>query len=274
MDKIVENTLTAGVIGLGAMGYQMARHMRTKGFPVTGYDVSAEANAKSAENGVTIKTDIPSVGRHSDIVFVIVQTDKQVVDVIRSGGLLESLKPSSVICIASSVAPETCRDIDAEAAIRGVGVLDTPLILGQEAANNGTLTIFVGGEQRWLDKARPVLAAFGRHIVRIGSSGAGQIAKTANNMLLWSCICANFEALSLAKNLGVDIPTLISALQYSSGANNSLSRWGQSTGKWAEKDMDVALELAQSVKLPLPLNGLVDQLMKTMDRDRMRSLLA
>ena len=92
-------------------------------------------------------------------------------------------------------------------------------------------------------------------------------------MLLWSCICANFEALSLAKSLGVDIPVLIAALEHSSGANNSLSRWGQSTGKWAEKDMDVALDLAQSVHLPLPLNGLVDQLMKTMNRDRMRSLL-
>jgi 3-hydroxyisobutyrate dehydrogenase-like beta-hydroxyacid dehydrogenase len=69
------------------------------------------------------------------------------------------------------------------------------------------------------------------------------------------------------------VPTLIKALEHSSGANNSLSRWGQSTGKWAEKDMDVALDLAQGAKVPLPLNGLVDQLMKTMNRDRMRSLL-
>ncbi|MDK1483088.1 hypothetical protein, partial [Sinorhizobium sp. 6-117] len=71
-----------------------------------------------------------------------------------------------------------------------------------------------------------------------------------------------------------DVPTLVSALMHSSGANWSLSRWGKSTGKWAEKDMDVALDLAQSVKLPLPLNGLVDQLMKSMNKERMQSLLS
>jgi 3-hydroxyisobutyrate dehydrogenase-like beta-hydroxyacid dehydrogenase len=274
MTNPITQTLTTGVIGLGAMGHQMARHMRTNGYAVTGYDISAEAAAKSAETGVTIVSNVAEVGRSSDVVFVIVQTDKQVEDVIYSGGLLDALKPGSVICIASSVDPGTCRSIAEEAAKKGVDVLDTPLILGQEAANNGTLTIFVGGDEAVVGKVRPVLQTFGEHITRIGTIGHGQVAKTANNMLLWACICANFEALSLAKELGVDVPTLIKALEHSSGANNSLSRWGQSTGKWAEKDMDVALDLAQGAKVPMPLNGLVDQLMKTMNRDRMRSLLA
>jgi len=263
------------VIGLGAMGFQMAKHMRAKGFAVVGYDISTEVNARAAEMGVRIATDVADVGRQADVIFVIVQTDRQVEQVIEGeGGLLAVMKPGTVICIASSVAPETCKRIAATADAGGIGVLDTPLILGQEAANSGTLTIFVGGEAQWLERARPLLEAFGRRILLIGGSGAGQVAKTVNNMLLWSCICANFEALSLGKRLGVDIPTLIAALEFSSGANNSLSRWGQSTGKWAEKDMDVALDLAQQVRLPVPLNSLVDQLMKTMDRERMRSLLA
>lgn len=274
MNANAGQTVRGGVIGLGAMGYPMAKHMREKGFAVAGYDVSAEANARCAALGVAIGSGIAEVARQSDVVFVIVQTDAQVHEVIEGeGGLLSALAPDSVICIASSVAPETCKRIEAEAEKKGVGVLDTPLILGQKAADEGRLTIFVGGQERWLEKARPLISAFGRNICHIGPSGAGQVAKTANNMLLWACICANYEALSLAKRLGVDIPTLIAALEHSSGANNSLSRWGQSTGKWAEKDMDVALELAQEAKLPLPLNGLVDQLIKTIDREKMRSLL-
>ncbi|MCA1404621.1 NAD(P)-dependent oxidoreductase [Ensifer sp. IC3342] len=274
MDGIVNTKPTAGVIGLGAMGYQMARHLKEKGFTVAGYDVSAEATAKSQAIGIPTKADIAEVGSGAEVVVVMVQADKQVVDVIGEGGLLASLASGSVICIASSIAPDTCRQLEREAAEKGVGVLDTPVVLGQEAADNGTLTVFVGGEAKWLEKARPVLSAFGSNILHIGPSGTGQIAKTANNMLLWACICANFEALSLAKQLGADVPTLVSALMHSSGANWSLSRWGKSTGKWAEKDMDVALDLAQSVKLPLPLNGLVDQLMKSMNRERMQSLLS
>src|SRR5207248_7321857 len=131
----------------------------------------------------------------------------------------------------------------------GVGVLDTPVVLGQEAANNGTLTIYVGGADEAFAKAQPVLAAFGARVLHLGPVGSGQIAKTINNMLLWACMAANFEALTLAKELGADVPRLIAALGHGSGANWSLSRWGKSTGKWSEKDMDVALELAQDAKV-------------------------
>ena len=102
----------------------------------------------------------------------------------------------------------------------------------------------------------------------------GQIAKTINNMLLWACMAANFEALTLAKALGADVPRLIEALGQGIGANWSLSRWGKGTGKWAEKDMDVALDLAQHVKVPVPLGALVDQLMKPINQDKMKALLS
>ena len=80
--------------------------------------------------------------------------------------------------------------------------------------------------------------------------------------------------LTLAKGLGVDVPKLVDALGHGSGANWSLSRWGPGTGKWAEKDMDVALDIAQAAKIPMPLSGLVDQLTKTINQERMRSLLS
>jgi 3-hydroxyisobutyrate dehydrogenase len=109
--------------------------------------------------------------------------------------------------------------------------------------------------------------------MHVGGAGMGQLTKTINNMLLWACMSANYEALKFAKAMGADVPKMIAALEHSSGANWSLSRWGRSTGKWAEKDMDVALDLAQDAKIAVPLAALVDQLMKGMNQEKMRALL-
>ena len=265
MDQITRT----GVIGLGAMGLQMARHMAAKGFDVVGHDI--DAGAMQRANTHQLRTaGANEVARHAEVVIVMVATDQQVRQVVHA--LLEQLASGAVICIASSVAPDTCRELAALAATRDIGVLDTPMVLGQEAANNGTATIYVGGETRWFHRAEPALAAFGAKVLHLGDVGSGQIAKTINNMLLWACMVANFEALTLAKQLGADLPKLIAALGHGSGANWSLSRWGKSTGKWAEKDMDVALDLAQSARVPAPLAGLVDQLMKGINQERMKAL--
>jgi 3-hydroxyisobutyrate dehydrogenase-like beta-hydroxyacid dehydrogenase len=268
------NVKRTGLIGLGAMGLQMARHLVAKGFDVAGFDVNVDAMRRAVDEGVNSCLSPAQVGEHTEVVIVMVATDQQVEDVIGQSGLLDRLGQGGVICIASSCAPETCRRMEALAAAKGIGVLDCPVVLGQEAANNGTVTSYVGGEERWLIRARPVLAAFSRHVLHLGPVGTGQIAKTINNMLLWACMAANFESLTLAKELGADIPRLIEALAHGSGANWSLSRWGKSTGKWAEKDMDVALELAQHAKVPVPLGALVDQLMKPINQDKMKALLS
>ncbi len=260
-----------GVIGLGAMGLQMARHMAAKGFDVLGHDISAEAMQRAQAHQLRT-ADAAAVARHAEVAIVMVATDEQVESV--TDDLIATLAPGAVICIASSVAPETCRDLAARAASRGIGVLDTPVVLGQQAADEGRLTIYVGGEARHLERARPALASFGAQVLHLGPVGTGQIAKTINNMLLWACMVANFEALTLAKQLCADVPRLVAALGHGSGANWSLSRWGKSTGKWAEKDMDVALELAQAAKIPAPLGALVDQLVKSINQERMKALLA
>ena len=263
----------AGVIGLGAMGVQMARHMVGKGFAVAGYDVDVDAMRRAGGHGIVTCLSAAQVGDHAEVVVVMVANDRQVEDVIARSGLLDHLARGAVVAIASSCAPETCRRMATIAAARDIGVVDCPVVLGQEAANNGVVTSYVGGEQRWFERARPVLAAYSAQVLHLGEVGAGQIAKTVNNMLLWACMAANFEALTLAKRLGADIPRLTAALGHGSGANWSLSRWGKSTGKWAAKDMDVALRLAQEAKVPTPLGALVDQLMRAIDQDRMKALL-
>lgn len=270
---MAEAVIRVGVIGLGAMGYQMARHMVAKGFTVTGYDISPEANEKAAGVGVTISDTPEGVANAASVVIVMVATGAQIENAILHSGLLDRLESGAVVCIASSCSMEMCQDIEAKCAALGIGLLDTPVVLGQEAANNGTLTAFVGGTRASFEKAAPVLRAFSGQVMHVGDSGTGQLTKTINNMLLWACMSANYEVLSFAKKVGADVPKLITALEQSSGANWSLSRWGRSTGKWAEKDMDVALDLAQAVQHPVPLSGLVDQLMKGMNQEKMKALL-
>lgn len=266
--------IRVGVIGLGAMGLQMARHLANKGFAVVGTDINQDAMRRAEEHGVRPCPSAAEVGANADVVVLMVATDYQVNDIMKVSGLLDRLPAGSVVCISSSVSPETCRELATLAAPRNIGVIDTPVVLGQEAANNGTLTIYVGGEERWVTRAVPVLEAFGRKVIYVGALGNGQIAKTMNNLLLWACMCANFEVLTLAKTLGADVPKLVEALSHGSGANWSLSRWGSSTGKWAQKDMDVALDIAQDAKVPMPLAGLVDQLVKSINQNKMKALIS
>ncbi|HYM18565.1 MAG TPA: NAD(P)-binding domain-containing protein, partial [Micropepsaceae bacterium] len=122
----IKNT---GVIGLGAMGYQMARHMVNKGFAVAGYDVSPEAAAHAKAAGVRTVASAADVGTEAEVVVVMVATDAQVEDVVVRSGLLEKLKPGAVICISSSTSPETARELEAICAKRGIGLLDTPVVL-------------------------------------------------------------------------------------------------------------------------------------------------
>src|SRR5262249_41505346 len=207
------NTVTrAGVIGLGAMGMQMARHMARKGFPVAGFDIDLDAMRRAVGHGVKTCLAAAQVGEHADVVVVMVATDEQVEEVIAQSGLLDRLASGAVICIASSCAPETCRRMEAIAAAKDIGVVDCPVVLGQEAANNGTVTAYVGGEDRWVARARPVLAAFSAEGLHLGPVGSGQIAKTINNMLLWACMAANFEALTLAKGVRPHLPPLLHPL--------------------------------------------------------------
>ena len=146
-------------------------------------------------------------------------------------GLLDRLKKGSVICVSASTSPETAREMEAICNKRGIGLLDTPVVLGQEAADNGTLTVFCGGKADAFEKAKPALSAFGAKVMHVGPAGMGQLTKTANNMLLWACMAANYEVLSFAKKMGADIPKLVEALQFSSGANWSLETLGPQHGQ-------------------------------------------
>src|ERR1700757_3951848 len=135
----------AAMIGLGAMGLQMAWHMVKKGFEVAGYDISPDAANRAKSHGVRICGSTVEAGKEAEVVFVMVANDEQIHDVVERSGLLDVLPRGSVIAIASSCSPQTCRELAKLAVPKSIGVIDVPLVLGQEAMDNGQVVAYVGG---------------------------------------------------------------------------------------------------------------------------------
>ena len=146
-------------------------------------------------------------------------------------------------------------------------------VFGASGAREGTLLSLCGGDAADVERARPVLMAYSRDVEHVGPLGAGQLAKTCNNLLHWIHCVANFEALAIAKRYGVDAQRMREVLLKCPGDNGTLRRWDTTRFTWQEKDMDFVDELAQNGGLVLPLSSQVDQLIKTMSAADVAALL-
>ncbi len=264
--------MRAAVIGVGAMGRAMAGHMVKAGHEVFTNDVDEAALAASAETGATPVSDLAALAPKAELFVVVVVSDDQSRTVTRA--LLDAgAAPGSVIAIAATNHPDTMRELGAECAAKGVGFIDAPVVYGLQGAINGELGSLCGGAAEHVEKARPGLDAYSRFVEHVGPLGAGQLAKTCNNMLHWAACVANYEVLLLAKRYGVDAQHMREVLLKCPGKNLTLERWDGTKFTWHEKDMDVALDLAQHARAPLPLFGQVDQLVKTLGPDMVKALL-
>jgi 3-hydroxyisobutyrate dehydrogenase-like beta-hydroxyacid dehydrogenase len=161
-------------------------------------------------------------------------------------------------------------ELAAEGVKRGVHVVDAPVCRGGKAADEGTLLSFVGGEAAVVERLKPVLAAYSTDIVHTGAVGTAQVAKAANNMIMWSCLIANHEALALAQRYGMDVERLRAALQLSSADNYVLRNWGMNTMAWAEDDMEIVQQMAAEHGLALPQAGLNRELCRALKPRRFK----
>src|SRR4029079_15261901 len=123
---------------------------------------------------------------------------------------------------------------------------------------------FVGGEAAVVEQLRPVLAAYSTDIVHTGPVGTAQVAKAANNMIMWSCLIANHEALALARRFGMDPERLREALLISSADNYVLRNWGVNTMAWAEDDLAIVQQMAADRGMALPQAGLNRELCRAL----------
>src|SRR5204863_9245178 len=157
----------------------------------------------------------------------------------------------AIVAVLSTVHPKTVQELSGAYA-RGLTVVDATMCRGGRAADEGTLLCFVGGEAATVERLRPVLGAFASDIVHTGAVGSAQVAKAANNLVLWACLVADHEALALAQRYGLDIDKLRQALLISSATNDALAKWGTQTMAWADDDMAIVARMASAAGLKLP----------------------
>ncbi|NRP74362.1 3-hydroxyisobutyrate dehydrogenase [Ensifer psoraleae] len=260
-----------GVVGTGEMGLAMAGHMLEKGFEVSAFDVSAERLATAEARGIASERSLDELARSADVFVLVVATDQQVIDVCEE--LAVKAADDAPIVVAATISPETMRDLGPHLKAKGKRLVDAPVVYGAAGARSGTLLSLCGGTEEDVERVRPALMSYSRDVVHVGPLGAGQIAKSCNNLLHWIHCVANFETLLIAKRYGIDAQRMREILLACPGTNGTLARWDSTRFTWQEKDMDVTLELAQKAGLMLPLAGQVDQIIKTLKADDVKALL-
>ena len=259
-----------GVVGLGKMGGALARHLAAGGFETRGYDVRVEAIEAARVHGV-IPADSPAaLAQACELVIVGVGFDSELETALFGDqGVMSAARPGSVVAVASTVAPASMLKIAARAAGSDIAVLDIPMARGEQAAVDGKLLIFGGGDRRTFDACRPAFATFSDAIHYLGPVGAGQVGKLVNNLVLWACISANHEGFKLAETLGVEPGALRAALLQSSARNWALETDAVSRPMpWAEKDMTIVLKEADAARVALPLCGTVKEVVKGVKIER------
>jgi 3-hydroxyisobutyrate dehydrogenase-like beta-hydroxyacid dehydrogenase len=250
----IRTVATIGLVGWGRMGGMMGGFARRADWPVIAYDPSEQARAAAEQTGATVVGSVAEVAAGSDLVLLVVVDDAQVREAMTGpDGVLTSARPGTIVAICPSVRPDTCTEMAAVAAGHDVHVIDVALVGGERGAEAGALKLMCGGPSRVIDVCLPAFSSFAIDVCHIGDIGAGQIAKTANNLLLWSCLRADYEALTLARALGVQPGKLRAFLNIGSGANRPLAEWGAQRLRWPKKDLEVALALAEDAGVDLPL---------------------
>jgi 3-hydroxyisobutyrate dehydrogenase-like beta-hydroxyacid dehydrogenase len=233
------------------MGLPMIGHVAAKGFDVLVHDIDAakrgpvEAKkARWAEGAAALAG--------CEAILVCVGYDRELRTLLDPAGELSGLAPGAIVAVLSTVMPATIVELAQAGTARGVHVIDAPVCRGGKAADEGTLLSLVGGEAAVIERARPVLAAYSSDIVHTGPAGTGQVAKAANNLVMWSCLIADHEALALAQRFGMDPERLRQALAMSSADNYVLRNWGVNTMAWAQDDMQIVRAMAAAKGISLP----------------------
>jgi len=268
---IPNQTTRVGLLGAGRMGGPIGRYLLAAGTPVTVYDPSGEARRALVELGAVEASGPAEVAAQSDLTLIVVVDDAQVREAVAA--CLETAPADSILAICASVRPDTCRELAAAGSERGVHVIDCALVRGERGAEAGQLVLYCGGPEDVIDRVRAACVPFTEAVVHVGDVGAGQVAKTANNILLWACIRADVEALRLGRALGVEPAKLREAMAIGSGANRPLAEWGNHRLRWPHKDLEVALAVAAEAGVEMELVSQLPRLMQELTVDDLHGLL-
>jgi 2-hydroxy-3-oxopropionate reductase len=266
---------TVGFIGLGIMGKPMARNLMKAGYKVVVYNRSQPSMKELAAEGATTAGSPKEVAEQSDVVITMLPDSPQVREVMTGeNGVLAGAKAGTLVIDMSTISPLVTQEVAREAQARGVRMLDAPVSGGDVGAQQGTLSIMVGGSAEDFEQAKPIFEVLGKTIVHVGGTGAGQVVKACNQIVVALTIEAVSEALVLGSKAGVDPAVILKVLSGGLAANrvmevrgpNFLQHNFQPGFKIAlhHKDLGIALSAGREYGVPLPVTALVDQMLQAL----------
>jgi len=264
-----------GFIGLGLMGKPMARNILKAGYPLLVYNRSRAPMEELAAEGAVMAESPAAIAQGSDVVITCLPDSPDVESVILGeNSVLTGARSGMLVIDHSTIAPAVARKVHLALQLKGVEALDAPVSGGDIGAQQGTLSIMVGGSEAALQRALPILQAMGQNIVHIGDAGAGQVAKACNQVVVALTVQAVAEALTLAKKSGVDPAKVRSALLGGFAQSRVLDVHGQRMleGRFEpgfklqlhRKDMGIVLQTAREVQVPLLGAAQVTELMNAL----------
>jgi 3-hydroxyisobutyrate dehydrogenase len=258
-------------IGLGVMGYPMAGHLAAKGHEVTVYNrTSAKADQWVAEHGGRAARTPREAAEGQDFVMACVGNDDDLRAVtIGEDGAFSGMKSGAVFVDHTTASAQVARELYGEADKRGFAFIDAPVSGGQAGAQNGVLTVMVGGDQAPFDAAMPVIMSYARACRLLGAAGTGQLAKMMNQICIAGIVQGLAEAIHFGQKAGIDVAATIDVI--SKGAAQSWqmeNRYATMIENkydfgfavdWMRKDLNIALGEARDLGAKLPVTALVDQ---------------
>lgn len=263
------NIRTIGVVGLGNMGLGMAATLVRSGFVVIGTDINPQLRTAVEAAGVGFRTDLAQVLREADALVFSLPFARDVEAVVTAqGGLLQRCDRRVIVIDTSTSDPGTSRRLAEQLAAAGHGLLDAPVSGGPSGAAEGSLTMMIGGSAADFAAAAPVLGAMSSKAVHVGPSGAGNIAKLVNNMLVAAHLVTTGEAMRLSEAAGLSAEEALKVVNAATGRSAvsevMMPRWvvsgsfdsGFSAGLM-RKDVRLAAELADATGADLPLSAMV-----------------
>lgn len=261
-----------GFLGLGLMGYPMARNLARAGHQVHVWSNTASKATQLAKDEKAIAYASPKeVAAASDYIFACVG-DTQMSEEVLTGnnGVIEGAKPGTVVADASTIAPAASRRIGEKFRTKGIHFLDAPCTGSTPGATAGTLTFMIGGDRQVYERTKPFLDIMGKQFFFCGGPGMGLQAKLTQNLILSNIMQAFNEGMVLSTKGGVD-PELMLEILNNSAAKSGLISYKAPyvfkrdfttnfSTKWMHKDVGLALESAKELNVPLPLTGTTEQL--------------
>ena len=265
-----------GFIGLGIMGRPMSQNLLKAGYSVTVYNRSRGPAELLASAGAKVAASPRDVAADSDVVITMVTDSPDVQQVILGpGGVIEAAREGLVVIDMSTISPTVTRSISAALAEAGAQMLDAPVSGGDKGAREGTLTIMVGGPEAAFDECLPILQAMGKKIVRMGESGAGQLTKLANQILVVGNMMGVCECLVFAKKAGLDQKKVIDSLSAGAASSWSLVNLGPKAVdkdfapgfkvKLLQKDLKIVLSSGDEMNVALPNTSVAHQLYNALE---------